>query len=131
MGKQKIVAPFSEDNFLDGYKPITPDLSPGNGNDQSQDKKDSSGRSRVETDYRNRFLIQPRETYPKKIYLTSHWHDQLELIVKMVGKGDVNLTLSGLLHNILTAHFQEYGGEIDRLLRESFESKRPMGKARK
>ena len=129
----KFVKPFSDDNFLDGYEPITPDLSakePPSG--QSEDNETDSSQVCVETgDYSQRFLTQPRGVFPKKIYICVEFHETIETIVRILGKGDVNLTLSGFLHNILSEHFEKYGDEIDRLLQERFESKRPLGKSKR
>ncbi len=130
---KKIVKPFSDDNYLDGYEPITPDLStkeppPGQSNDNEADNSQISIKS---GDYSQRFLTQPRGVFPKKIYICVEFHEIIETIVKILGKGDVNLTLSGFLHNILSEHFEKYGDEIDRLLQERFESKRPLGKSKR
>ena len=128
---KKVVKPFSEDNFLDGYEPITPNLSvkepppEQNGNNETGFSQTCSETG----DYSQRFLTQPRGVFPKKIYICVEFHEIIETIVKMLGKGDVNLTLSGFLHNILSEHFEKYGDEIDRLLQERFESKRPLGKS--
>lgn len=130
---KKVVKPFSDENFLDGYEPITPDLSvkeppPERSEDNETDSaKIVAGKG----DYSQRFLTQPRGVFPKKIYICIEFHEIIETIVKMLGKGDVNLTLSGFLHNILSEHFEKYGDEIDRLLQERFESKRPLGKSKR
>lgn len=130
---KKVVKPFSDENFLDGYEPITPDLSakepPA---ERSEDNETDSAKIVAgKGDYSQRFLTQPRGVFPKKIYICIEFHEIIETIVKMLGKGDVNLTLSGFLHNILSEHFEKYGDEIDRLLQERFESKRPLGKSKR
>lgn len=130
---KKLVRPFNDENYLDGYEPITPDLTAkepppkqeGN-NERVTKAHKSSGQ-----DYSERFLSQPRGVFPKKIYICAEFHETIETIVRFLGKGEINLTLSGFLHNILSEHFQEYGDEIDRLLQERFESKRPLGKSKK
>ena len=128
---KNIVKPFSEENFLDGYEPITPDLS-SKGPPPERSEDNDSGHIRTgKGDYSQRFLTQPRGVFPKKIYICIEFHEIIETIVKMLGKGDVNLTLSGFLHNILSEHFEKYGDEIDRLLQERFESKRPLGKSKR
>lgn len=130
---KKVVKPFSEDNYLDGYEPITPNLSakepPPKQNKDNE--KDLHQISSVAGDYSQRFLIQPRGVFPKKIYICAEFHEIIETIVKILGKGDINLTLSGFLHNILSEHFEKYGDEIDRLIQERFESKRPLGKSKR
>lgn len=130
---KKIVKPFSEENFLDGYEPITPDLSAKEPPPVRSEKNgNDSGHIRTgKGDYSQRFLTQPRGVFPKKIYICVEFHEIIETIVKILGKGDVNLTLSGFLHNILSEHFEKYGDEIDRLLQERFESKRPLGKSKR
>lgn len=130
---KKVVKPFSDENFLDGYEPITPDLSAKEPPpERSEDNDNDSGHFKIGGgDYSQRFLSQPRGVFPKKIYICVEFHEIIETIVKILGKGDVNLTLSGFLHNILSEHFEKYGDEIDRLLLERFESKRPLGKSKR
>lgn len=130
---KKVVKPFSDENFLDGYEPITPDLTVKEPPpERSEDNTALTSQCSAETgDYSQRFLTQPRGVFPKKIYICVEFHETIETIVKILGKGDVNLTLSGFLHNILSEHFEKYGDEIDRLLQERFESKRPLGKSKR
>lgn len=130
---KKVVKPFSDENFLDGYEPITPDLTVKEPPpERSEDNTAIMSQCSAETgDYSQRFLTQPRGVFPKKIYICIEFHETIETIVKILGKGDVNLTLSGFLHNILSEHFEKYGDEIDRLLQERFESKRPLGKSKR
>lgn len=118
--------PFDESNRLDGYQPVTPDLSP---RAATADKKPSEKTKPVQvslgdkSDYAFRYLNQPQEVYPKKIYISREFHSRIDMIVKILGNGDLKLTLSGFLHNILAEHFAKYEGEIDRLLRENFDSR--------
>ena len=130
---RKVIKPFTDENFLDGYEPITPDLSAKEPPpEQCENNVNVSKQSISETgDYSHRFLTQPRGVFPKKIYICTEFHETIETIVRLLGKGDVNLTLSGFLHNILSEHFEKYGDEIDRLLKERFESKRPLGKSKR
>lgn len=133
----KIKRPFDESNRLEGYQPVTPDLSPRPAepnNEPSAKPKVAAARSESKpgnaTDYSTKYLNQPQEVYPKKIYISKEFHSRIDMIVKILGNGDVKLTLSGFLHNILTEHFTKYGDEIDRLLRENFDSRVSFGKTK-
>lgn len=126
--------PFDESNRLDGYKPVTPESSPkappserGASSTPSVSMKQTA---RVDDDYASKYLTQPHESYPRKIYISREFHTRIEMIVNLLGKGEVKLTLSGFLHNILSEHFAQYGEEINRLLKENFDSKISFGKTK-
>ena len=128
-----IKRPFDESNRLEGYQPVTPDLSPrpaATDKEPSAKTKASSAPREEKSDYATKYLNQPQEVFPKKIYISKEFHSRIDMIVKILGNGDVKLTLSGFLHNILSEHFTKYGGEIDRLLRENFDSRISFAKTK-
>lgn len=65
---KKVVKPFSDENFLDGYEPITPDLSAKEPPpERSEDNETDSAKIVAgKGDYSQRFLPSPGVYSPRK-----------------------------------------------------------------
>ena len=132
MAKKIAEVPLPRDNFLQGYKPITPKFAPDDEDEVKEDaplvgpepkptgqntvekkKQPQASESSLEKEYLEKFFAQaPSAGKYCKIGLSSDHFELIDAIVKDLSPG---MTKADYIWNVLENHFKTYGKVIREL----------------
>lgn len=126
MAKKIAEVPLPKENFLHGYKPITPNFSDEDEVDVvTQDDKQKEGTTAKpmpigkEKEYISKFLKPAANTKKdNKVGLTVKHYELLSAIVSQLSTPSNKISRSDYLWNVLQEHFKTYGDVIWELIRK-------------
>jgi len=124
MAKKIAEVPLSKGNFLDGYKPVTPNFAtePEVEKDEIPDSKPATPppKAKSGSTYQELFLTQSspeQKTY--KLGISKKHFEMLEALVTRLSTPELPLSKVGYLWNVLEQHFNTYGKTIKELINKT------------